>query len=293
MRNYRYRHWKPGENIVHSNLVSTDAIKIKGYMGTWYTIDAFMYKRIKFYILEHEQWGDEVACLVVDKSGNVYLDDIFDQSVEEIKSYLDDCIPYEDKTIDEKTPNSVTSSRHCRKLDCSEVADHLKGDDAAFVEDVSSTITDEAGNEIQVDGMLVVQDIETKEISLFVPTEDGDTVPEHTEVIGKVCPADDAAVLDSNRRLNKTNSDRRPGCGYTGPIAEYTIKSAENEAVDEWGYEPGEFQEMLEDGESTTGGKFVGFTDDDDFYMLFDVPGEGVCAYDCVGQGKGYRWYKA
>lgn len=100
---------------------------------------------------------------------------------------------------------NISSSRHRKKMNCSQDSDtdNLKGDDANFVDDVESIITDSDGNEITVNDMLVVQDPETKEISLFVPTEDDDAVPENVTVIGKVCPADDAAVLDSSRRYVK------------------------------------------------------------------------------------------
>lgn len=97
-------------------------------------------------------------------------------------------------------------------------------------DDVESIITDSDGNKITVNDMLVVQDLETKEISLFVPIEDDDTVPENVTVIGKVCPADDATVLDSSRYLNKFNSGKQRGGGYTGPIASKTRNAAKPNA---------------------------------------------------------------
>lgn len=79
--------------------------------------------------------------------------------------------------------------------------DKYVGDDAEFVDDVESIVTDEAGNEIVVDEMLVVQNPDTNEISLFVPTEEDDQVPENVEVIGEVVSSDSEAVLDSSRKL--------------------------------------------------------------------------------------------
>lgn len=85
--------------------------------------------------------------------------------------------------------------------------DYIK-DDAEFVEDVESVVTDEQGNEIVVDEMLVVQDPETNEISLFVPTEEDESLPENVEVIGEVVAADDT-VLDSSRRKLSASKRRR------------------------------------------------------------------------------------
>lgn len=84
-----------------------------------------------------------------------------------------------------------------------EVDETLMQDDAEFVDDVESIVTDEQGNEIVVDEMLVVQNPDTNEISLFVPTEEDDQVPEDVEVIGEVTAADDETTLDSSRRRVK------------------------------------------------------------------------------------------
>lgn len=98
---------------------------------------------------------------------------------------------------------ALQSSR--KKMNCSEDEDpnpdDFEGDDAGFVDDVESIVTDDQGNEVQVDDMLVVQDPETSEIALFIPTDEDEQLPENLEVIGEVLPSDDAAVLDSSRRV--------------------------------------------------------------------------------------------
>ena len=55
---------------------NSDSIKIKGYYGTWYVIDAALYGEW-YFLLEHETYGDEVASLIVDSEGNVIVDDVY------------------------------------------------------------------------------------------------------------------------------------------------------------------------------------------------------------------------
>lgn len=52
-------------------------IKIEGHVGTWYVIDESYHHGRKVYLLEHEQYGDEAACLIVDKELNVLLEDVW------------------------------------------------------------------------------------------------------------------------------------------------------------------------------------------------------------------------
>lgn len=125
---------------------------------------------------------------------------------------------YQDKDVREilSQVRSLKSSR--KRVNCSEEyddpnPDDFEGDDAGFVDDVESIVTDDQGNEVQVDDMLVVQDPETSEIALFIPTDEDEQLPENLEVIGEVLPSDDAAVLDSSRRVKsrgrKMNASKR------------------------------------------------------------------------------------
>lgn len=62
---------------------TSDHIKIKGYYGTWYVIDDGFYfrasdhKEEQAYLLEHETYGDETACIIVNKTGEVLLEDVW------------------------------------------------------------------------------------------------------------------------------------------------------------------------------------------------------------------------
>lgn len=52
-------------------------IEIKGYKGTWCVIGKTFYNMKEVYLLEHEQYGDETASLIVDNELNVILDDVY------------------------------------------------------------------------------------------------------------------------------------------------------------------------------------------------------------------------
>ena len=52
-----------------------DGIKIKGHVGKWYVIDETIWNGAKVYLLEHETYGDEAACLIVNENLTVILDE--------------------------------------------------------------------------------------------------------------------------------------------------------------------------------------------------------------------------
>lgn len=59
-------------------IMKKDKIKIEGHVGTWYVIDHTTCARYgDVYLLEHETYGDEAACLIIDKDYNVILDDVW------------------------------------------------------------------------------------------------------------------------------------------------------------------------------------------------------------------------
>ena len=108
-----------------------------------------------------------------------------------------------------------SASRARQKMNCSEDTD-FEGDDADFVEDVDNVVVDDEGNAVEVDAMLIVQDPETNEISLFIPDNESDDVPESLNIIGEVISADTVDLdsskkqraLRANRRSRRTNSNR-------------------------------------------------------------------------------------
>ena len=65
-----------------------DNIKINGHVGTWYVIDEDERRGKKLYLLEHEYYGDEAACLIIDEDYNIVMDDVwngFDDYLEDWK----------------------------------------------------------------------------------------------------------------------------------------------------------------------------------------------------------------
>lgn len=52
-------------------------IKIEGHVGTWYVIDESEWDGEKVFLLEHETYGDETACLIVNEDLKVILKDVW------------------------------------------------------------------------------------------------------------------------------------------------------------------------------------------------------------------------
>ena len=56
---------------------TSSGISIKGHRGKWYVIASEEFSGDGLYLLEHETYGDETACLIVDENGNIKLDNVF------------------------------------------------------------------------------------------------------------------------------------------------------------------------------------------------------------------------
>ena len=53
-------------------------IYIADYEGTWYVIDSkYDVDYGEIFLLEHEEYGDEAACIIVENDGAVLLDDVW------------------------------------------------------------------------------------------------------------------------------------------------------------------------------------------------------------------------
>lgn len=74
--------WPSKYSMVESD---GDGIAIEGHRGTWYVIDEGNFAKESeeptevshLFLLEHEEYGDEAACLIVDRSGNIMMDDVW------------------------------------------------------------------------------------------------------------------------------------------------------------------------------------------------------------------------
>lgn len=53
-------------------------IVIEGHIGTWYVLSQGFCKGERAYLLEHEEWGDEAASLIVNQYGTILLDQVYD-----------------------------------------------------------------------------------------------------------------------------------------------------------------------------------------------------------------------
>jgi len=52
-------------------------IHISGHIGTWHVIDSTEYEGETIYLLEHDDWGDEAAGLIVNEDLEILMDDIW------------------------------------------------------------------------------------------------------------------------------------------------------------------------------------------------------------------------
>lgn len=65
---------------------NTNGLKVLGHIGTWHTIGRTEVMGQPFFLMEHDEFGDEAAAIIVDSQGALILEDIwngFDSSVME------------------------------------------------------------------------------------------------------------------------------------------------------------------------------------------------------------------
>ena len=55
----------------------TSGLAVAGHIGTWHTIDQHEVSGHSFYLMEHDTYGDEAACIIVDERGKLVLDDVY------------------------------------------------------------------------------------------------------------------------------------------------------------------------------------------------------------------------
>ena len=61
------------DGLIHGD---SDQIAVEGHVGTWYAIDETEVGGEKFFLLEHEEYGDEAACVAVNEQGKLVAEDL-------------------------------------------------------------------------------------------------------------------------------------------------------------------------------------------------------------------------
>ena len=86
------------DGLIHGD---SDQIAVKGHVGTWYAIDEAEVGGEKFFLLEHEEYGDEVACVAVNEQGKLVAEDLwngFDEDFQDaVKEYFEEKNPTSQK----------------------------------------------------------------------------------------------------------------------------------------------------------------------------------------------------
>lgn len=54
-----------------------EGINIPSHIGTWYMIDHDIIDEKIYLLLEHEEYGDETAHIIIDLDGNLVLEDVY------------------------------------------------------------------------------------------------------------------------------------------------------------------------------------------------------------------------
>ena len=58
--------------------MDTSGLAVAGHIGTWHTIDHMEVDGHTFWLMEHDTYGDEVACIIVDNYGKLAIPDVYD-----------------------------------------------------------------------------------------------------------------------------------------------------------------------------------------------------------------------
>ena len=91
-------------SIVNEN---TSGMAVDGHIGTWHTIDHKEIDGHTFWLMEHDTFGDDASCIIVDERGELVLSHIYDgfdetavnllrQEVMPVEKMPDDSISIED-----------------------------------------------------------------------------------------------------------------------------------------------------------------------------------------------------
>lgn len=57
--------------------IQQKGIVIEGHIGTWHVIDSKYFMGDAIFLLEHDDFGDDVPCLIVNEYFKVLMDDVY------------------------------------------------------------------------------------------------------------------------------------------------------------------------------------------------------------------------
>ena len=89
VREFMKEQEEKNNGLLHGN---SDHITVEGHVGTWYVVDETEVGGEKFFLLEHEEYGDEAACVAVNEQGKLVAEDLwngFDEDFQDaVKEYF-------------------------------------------------------------------------------------------------------------------------------------------------------------------------------------------------------------
>lgn len=64
--------------FLHPQVITSESenVIVRGHIGTWYTIDAVTIEDTDYFLMEHEKYGDEADNIIINKAGELILDDV-------------------------------------------------------------------------------------------------------------------------------------------------------------------------------------------------------------------------
>lgn len=57
---------------------NSDGIKVAGHRGKWYVIEEVIYQGERYFLLEHETYGNDAPWIAVTEKGLLVMEDIWD-----------------------------------------------------------------------------------------------------------------------------------------------------------------------------------------------------------------------
>ena len=100
----------------HNPLSATSTgLTVEKHTGTWYVIDTTAIDQDRYFLLEHEKYGDEAANVIVDAKGKLILDDVWNGFLD-LYEHLENQQVFEPKSELEAAASQIDPDEVVRKL---------------------------------------------------------------------------------------------------------------------------------------------------------------------------------